>query len=145
MRLFRPRRKPKSDQEEKELVLDTDAEAQAPAQDRADAEVKTEAPADAELSVEEQAPVPEADLLAQIAAATDSEIEAEDGSAQEDDPLDPELLDIFREAKNEVQESTLASELEDIPVQDLLGYLQGVKRGLSAVQRARAQPGERQK
>jgi hypothetical protein len=137
MKLFRVGRKPKSGEEDRELVLDTEAEAQALAQDEAGAEVEAEAPADA-APAEGEAPAPEGDLLTQIGAEADSEIEAEDGPPQEDDPLDPELLDIFREAKNEVLESTLASELEDIPAQDLLTDLMGVSRQLGKTLRARA-------
>jgi hypothetical protein len=137
MKLFRVGRKPKSGEENRELVLDTEAEAEAPIQDEAGAEVEAEAPADA-APAEGEAPAPEGDLLTQIGAEADSEIEAEDGPPQEDDPLDPELLDIFREAKNEVMESTLASELEDIPAQDLLTDLMGVSRQLGTALRARA-------
>jgi len=142
MKLFRVRRKPKSGEENRELVLDTEAEAQALAQDGTGAEVEAEAPAGTPTAdaapAEGEAPAPEGDLLTRIGAETDSEIEAEGGSPQEDDPLDPELLDIFREAKNEVLESTLASELEDIPAQDLLTDLMGVSRQLGTALRARA-------
>lgn len=154
MKLFRVRRKPKSGQEEKELVLDTDAEAQAPARDAAQAEVEAAAPADtatpdaaaeAAAPTEGETPSPEGDLLAQIGAEADSEIEAEADPSQEEDSLDPELIDIFREAKNEVQESTLASELEDVPTRDLLSDLVGISRRLSETLRARAQPDEGRK
>jgi hypothetical protein len=133
MKLFRVGRKPKSGEENRELVLDTEAEAEAPVQD----EVEAGAPADA-APAEGEAPAPQGDLLTQIGAEADSEIEAEGDSPQEDEPLDPELLDIFREAKNEVLESTLASELEDIPAQDLLTDLMGVSRQLGTALRARA-------
>ena len=144
MKLFRIKRKPKSGEENMELVLDTETEAQAPAQDETGAEVEAEAPADTPAPdaapAEGEAPAPQGDLLTQIGAEADSEIEAEGDSPQEDEPLDPELLDIFREAKNEVLESTLASELEDIPAQDLLTDLMGVSRQLGTALRARAQP-----
>jgi len=139
MKLFRLRRKPNSGQEEKELVLDTDAEVQPEAPADApipDAEPELEAPA------QEEAPAPEGDLMTQISAETNSEIEAEDKASEEDDPLDADLVDIFREAKNEVEESTLASELEDIAAQDLLDDLVGVKRRLATMPRARAERGE---
>jgi hypothetical protein len=139
MKLFRVGRKPKSGEENRELVLDTEAEPQAPVQDETGTEVEAEAPADA-APAEAEARAPEGDLLTQIGAEADSEIEAEGGSPQEDEPLDPELLDIFREAKNEVLESTLASELEDIPAQDLLTDLMGVSRQLGTALRARARP-----
>lgn len=144
MKLFRIKRKPKSGEENRELVLDTETEAQAPAQDETGAEVEAEAPADTPAPdaapAEGEAPAPQGDVLTQIGAEADSEIEAEGDSPQEDEPLDPELLDIFREAKNEVLESTLASELEDIPAQDLLTDLVGVSRQLGTALRARARP-----
>ena len=139
MRFFRLRRKPESGEEEKELVLDTDAEPQAPAHNTPDAEEKVpESAPEADAPTQGEAPAPEGDLLAQIGA------EAEGGSPQGDDSLDPDLLDVFRAAKNEVQESTLASELEDIPAQDLLSDLVGVSHRLHAMPRARdlaAEPG----
>jgi hypothetical protein len=134
MKLFRVRRKPKSGEEDKELVLDTDAEAPAP-----------DAAAVAEVPAQEEAPAPEGDLLAQIGAEADSEIEAEEKALEVDDPLDPDLVDIFREAKNEVEEITLASELDDIPTQDLLTDLVGVRRRLSIAARDRAKPNEGRK
>jgi hypothetical protein len=144
MRFFRLRRKPESGEEEKELVLDTDAEPQAPAQDSSEAEAA--APAEGE------APAPEGDLMTQIGAEADAEIKAEEeapetegGSPQAGDSLDPDLLDIFRAAKNEVQESTLASELDDIPAQDLLSDLVGVSHRLRAMPRAPAEPGQDRK
>jgi hypothetical protein len=142
MKLFRVRRKPKSGEENRELVLDTEAEPQAPVQDETGAEVEAEAPADTPAAdaapTEGEAPAPEGDLLTRIGAEADSEIEAEGDSPQEEEPLDPELLDIFREAKNEVQESTLASELEDVPARDLLTDLMGVSRQLGTALRARS-------
>jgi len=145
MKLFRLRRKPKSGQEEKELVLDTDAEAQAHVQDITEAQVEAEAPPDTPSpDVEVEAPAPEGDLMTQISAETDGEIEAEE-EASEEDPLDPDLVDIFREAKNEVEESTLASELEDITTQDLLSDLVSVSQSLSRTLRARAESGQDRK
>jgi LysM repeat protein len=67
--------------------------------------------------------------------------EAEGVLLQEDDPLDPNLLDIFHAAKNEVEESTPPSGLADIPVQDLLSDLVGVSYRLHATSRVRAEPG----
>jgi hypothetical protein len=140
MKLFRVRRKAKSGEEDKELVLDTDAEPQAPAPDTTEPETEPEtspdAAAEAEAPAQGEAPAPEGDLLAQIGAET------EGGEPQEDDSLDPDLVDIFREAKNEVEESTLASELEDIPAQDLLSDLMGVRHRLNMTPRSRAEPGK---
>jgi len=67
------------------------------------------------------------------------------GSPQGDDSLDPNLLDVFRAAKNETQESTLAPGLGDIPIQDLLSDLVGVSHRLHVTPRARdlaAEPDE---
>jgi hypothetical protein len=153
MRFFRLRRKPESDEEERELVLDTDAEAQALAQDTLEAEEKApQSAAEADSLTEGEAPAPEGHDLAQIGAEADAEIEAEEeareaegGSPQGGDSLDPDLLDIFRAAKDEVQESTLASELEDIPAQDLLSDLVGISHHLRTMPRAHAEPGQEQK
>jgi hypothetical protein len=49
-------------------------------------------------------------------------------------------MDLFLEAKNEVEESTLASELEDIPIQDLLSDLMSVSEDLGITPRVHAQP-----
>jgi len=152
MKLFRLRRKPESGEEEKELILDTDAEEQAPAQEMAEAE--TGASADAptaaaapEYAAQAETPTPAGDLLTQIGAEVASENEAAEktpendpGSPQGDDSLDPDLLELFREAKNEVVETTLASELPDIPMQDLLSDLENVSQRLGITPRARTGP-----
>ena len=131
MRFFRLRRTPESDEEE------------AP-----------QGTAETDTPTEGEAPAPAGDLLAQIGAEADAEIKAEaekeapgteGGSPQGGDSLDPDLLDIFRSAKEEVEESTLASELEDIPAQDLLSDLVGVSQRLHAMPRAQAEPGQDRK
>lgn len=142
MRFFRLRCKPESGEEEKELVLDTDAEPQALAQDTPEAEEEAGTPSEGE------ALAPEGDLMTQIdaeIAAEEETPETEGGSPQAGDSLDPDLLDIFRAAKNEVQESTLASEVEDIPAQDLLSDLVGVSHRLHAMPRPPAEPGQDRK
>jgi hypothetical protein len=71
--------------------------------------------------------------------------EAERGSPQGGDSLDPNPLDIFGDAKNEVEESTPASEPVDIPIQDLLSDLVGVSHRLRTTPQACdlvAEPGE---
>ncbi len=145
MKLFGRKRKRENDEEEKELVLDTEAEEQAPDQDDSDAKVKAEGDA----PLEEKASAPGGDLLTEIGAEADSEIEAEEtalggegGPSQADDSLDAGLLDIFRDAKEEVGETTLASELEDVPVQDLLNDLLGLRHHLGVGPQARAETGE---
>jgi hypothetical protein len=154
MKLFRLNRKSESGEEEKELILDTDAEGQAPAQEMTEAEAKAGASLDAptaaaaaEAAAQTEAPAPAGDLLAQISAEATSEIEAAEktpendpGSPQGDDSLDPDLLALFREAKNEIVETTLASELPDIPMQDLLSDLENVSQRLGITPRARADP-----
>jgi hypothetical protein len=150
MRLFRGRAKPKNDQEDKERMLDADTQAAAtaatdvpnagseagpdtapsdtPEPDAKEAGTAEDAP--------QQAPPPQDNLLAQIGAEADAELAKEEAAAAEGasptdkDELDPELLDIFRDARNEVQESSLAAELEDISVQQLLDVLAGVSRRL---------------
>jgi hypothetical protein len=47
-----------------------------------------------------------------------------------DDLFDGGLMDLFREAQNEVEESTLATDLPDIPMEDLLSDLVSVSRRL---------------
>jgi len=152
MKLFRLRRKPESGEEEKELVLDTDAEGQAPAQETTEAEAEASADAPTAAAAPEDAAQPETlapvgDLMAQIGAEVASESEAAEktpendpGSPQADDSLDPDLLELFREAKNEVVETTLASELPDIPMQDLLSDLENVSQRLGITPRARTDP-----
>jgi LysM repeat protein len=103
---------PGSGEEERDLVLDTDAEPQAPAQNEADAEVEPEASPDIPTQV--QAPVPEDALVIQ----TNTEAANETGA----------------------EESAPASELADIPIQDLLGDLVGVSRRLGVTPRAHAEP-----
>jgi len=154
MKLFRLNRKSESGEEEKELVLDTDAAEQAPAQEMAEAEAEVETSADAPTAAaapgdaaQAETPTPPGDLLAQIGAEVASESEAAEktpendpGSPKGDDSLDPDLLDLFREAKNEIVETTLASELPDIPMQDLLSDLENISQRLGITPRARTEP-----
>ena len=130
MKLFRKRHKSEDGEEEEELVLDTDTEEEL-AEEAAEAEP---APASA---------VSPSDPLAQIRADADNETaagktpsEGDPAPSQPDDSLDASLLELFREAKNEVEESTLASELADIPIQDLLSDLVSVSQELGATPRA---------
>jgi hypothetical protein len=132
---------PEPDAKEAGTAADAPEEAPPP-QDNLLAQIGAEA--DAELAKEEaaaadapeEAPPPQDNLLAQIGAEADAELAkeeaaaAEGGSPTDKDELDPELLDIFRDARNEVQESSLAAELEDIAVQQLLDDLASVSRRL---------------
>ena len=142
MRLFR-RRKPENAEEEDELLLDADAaeEDSIPEIAEAGTGASTDPPAQA------GAVPPADDLFAQMRADAAAEIAAAENSPggapaspQPDDALDAGLMDLFREAKKEVQESTLASELPDIPIQDLLGDLVSVSRRLGVKPRPRLEP-----
>jgi LysM repeat protein len=65
------------------------------------------------------------------------------GAALEtDEPLDPALEQLFRQANAEAQESLAASELPDIPIQDLLNELVSLSRCLGIEPPARAEPAE---
>lgn len=107
--------------------------APAPAPEPATTEAAAEA---AEPS--QQPETEETDLLAKVSAEAESEIAAEEAAiagdhVSPDDELDPELMDIFRDARNEVQESTLASELEDVSAQELLSDATTISRSLGTL------------
>ena len=98
-------------------------------------------------TAQEETPALGGDLLVEADAEAESEIETggrtpENGAAspETDEPLDPGLVQLFVEAKNEVQEATMASELPDIPIQDLLSDLVSVSRDLGISPRARVEP-----
>jgi len=90
---------------------------------------------------QQEAPVLEGDLPAEIDVEADSGVDAgarapENGatSPEMEEPLDPTLVQLFLEAKNEVEEDALASELPDIPIQDLLRELVSLSRSLGIEQ-----------
>ena len=132
VKLFRKKHKSGDGEEEEELVLDTDTDTEEElAEEAAEAEPAPAAAAQPD------------DPLAQIRADADDETAAgktpSEGDAAPpppDDSLDASLLELFREAKNEVEESTLASELADIPIQDLLSDLVSVSQELGVTPRA---------
>ena len=135
MKLFRKKSKTEDD-----LLLDTDEEDD-------DGALVAEAGAGPDQAA--MAP-PLDDPLGQIFADAANEISAEEKSAEggappakPDDPLDASLMDLFREAKKEVEEDTLASELENIPIQDLLGDLVSVSQELGIKPRIRPSTQER--
>jgi LysM repeat protein len=132
MKLFRLKGKPGTGSEERELVLDTEVEEEAPAGEESGAEPEAEAAA--------EAAVPEGVVLVQIGVEADSEAKAEVGPSQEDDSLDPGLVDVFRDAEKEAQEIPPASELQDIPIEELLSDLVGVSRRLGITPRAQPEP-----
>ena len=153
MKLFR-RRKPETAEEEDELVFDIDGEEEDSGHEMAEAAARTGTSADAAAPGAASSPAAQAgpiltpnDPLAQMRADADAEIAAAENppegapaSPKPDDVLDAGLMDLFREAKKEVQESTLASELPDIPIQDLLGDLVSVSRRLGVRPRPRLKP-----
>jgi len=56
--------------------------------------------------------------------------------------LDSDLLDVFRDVKEEVDESSLASQLEDIPISDLLGDVVGISSRLGVKAPRRQEPSQ---
>jgi murein DD-endopeptidase MepM/ murein hydrolase activator NlpD len=110
------------------------------------------APADptASLAAEPAAAPPTADPLLDPLAPAGA---GGDAPAGEDDPLaaaaeaagaeealDPDLLDIFRDAKQEAEDGTLVSELEDVPISDLLMDLRSITQRLGVRPTHRAEP-----
>ena len=144
MKLFRRGKTAETTEEEKDAVPDAAAEMDGPegASDAqgTPAQEETGKPepeaADAPEEAAEKPPKAGGDLLSQISAETDSELAAEEAAAagtSDDDALDPELMDIFRDPKNEVEEASLAADLENIPVNELLSDAIGVIRRLGEV------------
>lgn len=66
---------------------------------------------------------PEDPLAAAQAAVNEAESQPAEG-------MDPNLLDIFRDAKQETEEGSLASEVEEVPIRDLLSDLWSIGRRL---------------
>ena len=138
MKLFR-RRKPENGEEEDELAFEAEED---PGQETAEAalEAAVGPAADAGPTRPDD---PLAQMMAEAAAETAAAETPSEGAApapNPDDPLDARLMDLFREAKNEVEESTLASDLEDIPIQNLLSDLVSVSERLGITPRLRTQP-----
>lgn len=147
MKLFRTKRKPEDGEEEKELALDTDGAGKA----SPEAEPGAAPPVDALAGLVGPPPpsAPQEDPLTQLSAEAPGELaaiekppESDPTSPGPDDALDAGLMDLFREAKNEVQDTTLASELPDIPIQELLGDLVSISRRLGISPQARAKSNE---
>jgi hypothetical protein len=102
------------------------------------------APAD-----EEPVP-PAADPLAGLADISAASAEAADGerpgatpsgeTPAVDDAFDSSLLDIFRDAKKETEEGTLAAEVEDVAIADLLGDIRGIGSRLGVKPRPVVEP-----
>jgi hypothetical protein len=146
------KRKLENGEEEKELVLDTDGADEASVEAVAETGGPGTAPTpDALAGLVGPPPpsAPQADPLTQIGAEAPYELAAEEkppegdpASPRSDDTLDPGLMDLFREAKNEVQDTTLASDLPDIPIQELLDDLVSISRRLGISSQARPKPNE---
>ena len=144
MKLFKLRQKPGNEQTT-ELVMDTELEPDSEALDSAqEPPTPAEAPApaggavdppsdgrEAEPASEARPAAPHDDLFAELSAGAAEE------PAAEDDELDPGLLDIFRDARNEVEEGNLAAQLDNIPIDDLLTEAIGIGQRLGISVRAR--------
>ena len=132
MKLFR-RHKPENAEEEDDLVSNTDAAEEGSTREPTEAATgaSTDPPAQA------GAVPPADDPFALMRAAAENPPEGAPGSPQPDDALDAGLMDLFREAKDEVEEATLASQLPDIPIQDLLGDLVTLSQRLGVKPRPR--------
>lgn len=148
MKLFRTRRKPENGDEEQELVLDTDVVEEDFGQKAPEALGESALAPEAGAAVQADImPSDPGDPLVQLPSeptevmpAEGKPTPADPASPPPEDPLDTDLLDLFREAKNEAQETTLASELPDIPIQDLLSDLVSVSQELGITPRVRAEP-----
>jgi len=139
VKLFR-RRKPENGEAEDELAFEAGED---PGQETAEAALEAAAGPAADAGPILAPDDPLAQMRAEAAAETGAAETPSEGAAPSpnlDDPLDAGLMDLFREAKNEVQESTLASDLEDIPIQDLLSDLVSVSQDLGITPRVRAKP-----
>lgn len=139
MKLFRLRGKHNDPKAEKELVLDTgrgDSSApgaQAPPESEPASSNSDEPVVDLDAAAPQSAPP--ADLFAELSAQADKEMAEQEQLAAgepstDDDELDPGLLDIFRDAKSEVEESSLAADLENVPARAILDDIRGISQGL---------------
>jgi LysM repeat protein len=96
-------------------------------------------------STQEEAPALRGDPLVEPGAEVGSEADTGgrlplNGAAPEtDEPLDPALVQLFLEANAEAQEAALASELPDIPIQQLLSELVSLSRSLGIAPPASAE------
>jgi hypothetical protein len=84
-------------------------------------------------AIQEGAAVVQGHLLARPDVEADGGGRAPDNGAfspETEEPLDPGLVELFLEAKKEVEESVPASDLPDIPIQDLLSELVSLRRSL---------------
>lgn len=71
-----------------------------------------------------------AETAATPALAEDSQGRPEGEDGQEESPLDSDLMAIFQKVASQVRERTLASEVEDVPLPELLEELRAVRQRL---------------
>ena len=97
-------------------------------------------------TTQKETPALGGDPLVEPGAEMGSEADArerapENGAAapETDEPLDPALVQLFLEANAEAQEAALASELPDIPIQQLLSELVSLSRSLGIAPPASAE------
>jgi LysM repeat protein len=97
-------------------------------------------------TTQEETQALDGDPLVEPGAEVGSEADArerapENGAAapETDEPLNPALVQLFLEANAEAQESVLASELPDIPIQQLLSELVSLSRSLGIAPPASAE------
>jgi len=140
VKLFRRRKNDNAEEDEPLLDADVAEEDSIRETTEAAAGASTDPPAQA------GAVPPAGDPLAQMRADAAAEVAAAEdplagvSSHQPADSLDPGLMDLFREAKDEVEEATLASQLPDIPIQELLGDLVNVSERLGVKPRPHLEP-----
>jgi LysM repeat protein len=94
-------------------------------------------------TTQEEAPVPGGDPPAELAVEGHTKAgPSENGAAspEVDEPLDPGLVRLFLEANAEAEASVTASELPDIPIQDLLNELVSLSRSLGIERPYHAEP-----
>jgi len=137
MKLFR-KRKPENAEEEDDLLSDADTAEEDSVRDVTEAATGASTDPPAQTGV-----VPADDPIAQMradaaaeAAAAENPLEGAPATPQAGD-LESSLLDIFTEAKEEMEEATLASQLPDIPIQELLGDLVTLSQCLGVKPRPR--------
>ena len=102
-------------------------------------------------STQAETPALGGDPLVELGAEVGSEADTrgrvpENGAAspETDEPLDPALEQLFRQANAEAQQSLAASELPDIPIQDLLNELVSLSRSLGIAPPASAESTNRE-
>ena len=137
MKLFR-KRKPENAEEEDDLLSDGDPAEEGSIRDVTEAATEGSTDPPAQTGAFAPALDPVAQMRADAAAevASENPLEGAPATPQAGD-LESSLLDIFTEAKEEMEEATLASQLPDIPIQELLGDLVTLSQCLGVKPRPR--------